>query len=273
MAPRLAAHENAIYLHAALFERIAALHDRREELGLDDEGLRLLERIAPGLRAGRRPAGGRRRDSAIAKSRRRLADLTTRFAQNLLADEAGWVLQLQGEADLAGLPEFVRSAARSAAPAARPGPAGPRHHLVALAGRAVPDLLGAARPARGGLARAHRARRPCRRARQPADRGPDHRAAPGAGGAARLRQLCRLRAGRPHGERYRCGAGPAGQGLGAGQAQGRRGPRAAHGHGAAPGRAHADRRLGLALPGREGAPASSSTWTTRSSSLTSPWTT
>ena len=33
----------------------------------------------------------------------------------MLADESGWLLQLEGEADLAGLPESVRSAARGAA--------------------------------------------------------------------------------------------------------------------------------------------------------------
>ena len=44
MAPKLAAHDSAIRLHEGLFRRIAALHERREQLGLDDEDLRLLER-------------------------------------------------------------------------------------------------------------------------------------------------------------------------------------------------------------------------------------
>ncbi len=37
----------------------------------------------------------------------RLAALTTQFAQNVLADESGSVLTLDGERDLAGLPGFV----------------------------------------------------------------------------------------------------------------------------------------------------------------------
>ena len=45
----------------------------------------------------------------------RLAELTTRFGQNVLADENEFRLQLKGEADLAGLPPFVRDAARQAA--------------------------------------------------------------------------------------------------------------------------------------------------------------
>jgi peptidyl-dipeptidase Dcp len=114
MAPRFAAHENGIYLHAGLFHRIAALHERRESLGLDDEDLRLLERthLDFELAGARLPPQARRRHGEITEE---LAQLMTRFAQNLLAEEAGWLLELHGEADLAGLPESVRSAARSAA--------------------------------------------------------------------------------------------------------------------------------------------------------------
>ena len=114
MAPRLAAHENAIYMHAGLFARIAALHAQREALGLHGEDLRLLERTHLDfvLAGARLPPQARRRHAEITEE---LAQLTTRFAQNLLAEEAAWLLQLHGEADLAGLPESVRSAARSAA--------------------------------------------------------------------------------------------------------------------------------------------------------------
>ena len=45
----------------------------------------------------------------------RLADLHTRFGQNVLADESGYTLPLQGEEDLRGLPDFVRDAAADAA--------------------------------------------------------------------------------------------------------------------------------------------------------------
>ena len=114
MAPRLAAHGSAIYLHAGLFERIDALHARRAALELDAEDLRLLERFhLDFVRAGAKlPAQARQRHAQITEQ---LAELTTRFAQNLLAEEAGWLLQLHGEADLAGLPESLRAAARAAA--------------------------------------------------------------------------------------------------------------------------------------------------------------
>ena len=45
----------------------------------------------------------------------RLATLGTAFSQNIIADERDYTLELNGEADLAGLPEFVRAAARNAA--------------------------------------------------------------------------------------------------------------------------------------------------------------
>src|SRR5688572_21466081 len=41
-APKLAAHSDAILLDGKLFARIKALYDRRAELGLDAESLRLL---------------------------------------------------------------------------------------------------------------------------------------------------------------------------------------------------------------------------------------
>ena len=45
LAPRVAAHQNAMYLDARLFARIAAVHEARAQLGLSPEQLRLVERI------------------------------------------------------------------------------------------------------------------------------------------------------------------------------------------------------------------------------------
>src|SRR5215213_9500399 len=44
MAPRLAKHRNAIFMNEALFRRVAALHGRRDALGLDAEQRRVLDR-------------------------------------------------------------------------------------------------------------------------------------------------------------------------------------------------------------------------------------
>jgi peptidyl-dipeptidase Dcp len=114
VAAPLAAHDSAVHMDAALFARIDALHARRDTLGLDAEARRLLERVhLDFVRAGARlaPAAQQR----YAQVMEELAALTTRFAQNVLHDESAFQLRLQGAADLAGLPDFVRAAARQAA--------------------------------------------------------------------------------------------------------------------------------------------------------------
>jgi peptidyl-dipeptidase Dcp len=114
IAPQLAAHDSRVRTHAALFARIDALHARRDALALDDEERRVLERFhLDSVRAGARlAAGAQARHAEIV---RRLAELTTRFGQNVLADESAFQLHLRDEGDLAGLPESVRAAARQAA--------------------------------------------------------------------------------------------------------------------------------------------------------------
>jgi peptidyl-dipeptidase Dcp len=114
LAPLLAAHDSRLYMHRALFARIEALHGRRRELGLGDEQLRVLERYHTDfVRAGARmDAAAQKRYAEVMQ---RLADLTTHFGQNVLADESGFQLILKTEAELAGLPDFVRAAARQAA--------------------------------------------------------------------------------------------------------------------------------------------------------------
>jgi len=114
MAAPLAAHESAIYMNAALFARFEALHRERATLGLTPEQLRLLERVhLDFVRAGARL--GAAESQRYAQLMQELAELHTRFGQNVLADEADFRLLLDGEEDLAGLPDFVRAAARQAA--------------------------------------------------------------------------------------------------------------------------------------------------------------
>ena len=114
LAPRLAAHSSAFFMHRALFARIDALHAQRETLALTPEQRRVLERYHfDFVRAGAKlePAAQLR----YAQIMSRLAELTTRFGQNVLADESAYQLVLRDEADQAGLPGFVRAAMRQAA--------------------------------------------------------------------------------------------------------------------------------------------------------------
>ena len=114
LAGPMAAHHSAVYTDRALFARLDALHARRHALGLAAEEQRLLERMhLDFVRAGAQLPEPQR--ARFAQVMEQLAELTTRFGQNVLHDESGWQLPLTGEADLAGLPPFVRAAAQQAA--------------------------------------------------------------------------------------------------------------------------------------------------------------
>jgi peptidyl-dipeptidase Dcp len=114
IAPMLATHDNAILLDEKLFARIDQLHARRETLSLNSEQLRLLERVhLDSVLAGAQLS--QQTKSRLNEIVERLAQLQTAFSQNVLADEAGWCLWLNGEPDLAGLPDAVRTAAQTAA--------------------------------------------------------------------------------------------------------------------------------------------------------------
>ncbi|MFO1327531.1 MAG: M3 family metallopeptidase [Rubrivivax sp.] len=137
LAAPLAAHDSAVYLDERLFARVDALHARRESLGLGPEQRRLLERLhLDFVRAGARLQGPARARYAAVMSE--LAELTTRFGQNVLHDENAFRLVLRTEAELAGLPDFVRAAARQAA-AERGLDAGA--HLVTLSRSLVLPFL------------------------------------------------------------------------------------------------------------------------------------
>lgn len=111
LAAPLAEHGSAVYMHQGLFARIDALFERRESLGLTPEQRRLLERLhLDFVRAGARLAPAARERCAAVMAR--LAELNTRFAQNVLGAESGYQLKLTTTEELAGLPDFVRAAAR-----------------------------------------------------------------------------------------------------------------------------------------------------------------
>ncbi|HET9618109.1 MAG TPA: M3 family metallopeptidase, partial [Pseudolabrys sp.] len=113
VSPLLARHSNALYLNRALYARIADLYARRDTLGLDAEQARVLDRYHTRfVRAG--AALDQAQQDRLAVINERLASLGTQFGQNVLADEKSYALILE-EADLAGLPDFARDAARAAA--------------------------------------------------------------------------------------------------------------------------------------------------------------
>jgi peptidyl-dipeptidase Dcp len=101
-------------MHEGLFARIDALYQKRNELGLTGEQTRVLERHHTRHRR-EGAALGADKKQRLATIVERLAALGTAFSQNVLADEQSYTMELDGEADLAGLPDFVRDAAAAAA--------------------------------------------------------------------------------------------------------------------------------------------------------------
>jgi peptidyl-dipeptidase Dcp len=114
VSPRLAAHADAIRLNSPLFARIEALHDRREQLGLDPESKRLLERYRKDfVRAGAKlSAADQTRLRAINQS---LATLQTTFAQNVQKETNAASVLVDQREQLAGLsPNEIAAAAAAA---------------------------------------------------------------------------------------------------------------------------------------------------------------
>jgi peptidyl-dipeptidase Dcp len=116
MAPRLAAHGDAITLDPALFARIAALYEKREELGLDPESKRLLWRYHRDfVRAGAKLAEADKEKLKALNAE--LATLSATFNQNVLKEVAASAVLVDTRAELAGLSEAQIGAAADAAKA------------------------------------------------------------------------------------------------------------------------------------------------------------
>ncbi len=114
MAPRLAAFADQITQNERLFARIAAVYESRGSAGLTPEQERLVwVDYTKFVRAGAKLDGPAKK--RLSEINQRLATLFTSFSQNVLADETDYVLFLDNEADLAGLPPSLRSAAAAAA--------------------------------------------------------------------------------------------------------------------------------------------------------------
>ncbi len=115
-APRLSAHRDTIMLNPALFARIHKLYDTRASLGLDAEGVRLIERYHTDfVRAGAKLSDA---DKAHLKEiNGELAKLGTQFSQNVLAEVNDSALVVDSKTELAGLTDAQMGAAAAAAKA------------------------------------------------------------------------------------------------------------------------------------------------------------
>jgi peptidyl-dipeptidase Dcp len=116
MAPKLAAHEDSIYLDAPLFARVKAVYDARDTLGLDAESARLLERSYKAFVR----AGAQLDDAGKARLREinaRESSLTTEFSNKLLAATNANAVVVDSADALKGFSEGDIAAAAEAAKA------------------------------------------------------------------------------------------------------------------------------------------------------------
>ncbi len=116
LAPKLAAHQDAIALNGPLFARVRALYEKRDTLGLDAEGKNLLERYHTDFVR----AGANLSDADKAKLRAfngELASLQTQFSQLVLKEVNDSAVVVNDRAELAGLSDDAIAAAAEAAKA------------------------------------------------------------------------------------------------------------------------------------------------------------
>lgn len=114
MSPRLAKHRDEINLNKALFERVKAVYEQRDQLNLNDEQMYLLENLYKGYVRN----GAELNDEDQAKLKeinQKFSVLGVQFGQNVLAETNEFKLVIENEADLAGLPESAIMGAVEAA--------------------------------------------------------------------------------------------------------------------------------------------------------------
>lgn len=114
ISPMVTAFGNDVTLNKGLFERIKTVYDQKENLDLNPEQMMLLEKKYSSFTKN----GALLNDEDKEKLRSidsELSKLALTFSENVLAETQDFILHLEDEAKLAGLPDFVRDAAKEEA--------------------------------------------------------------------------------------------------------------------------------------------------------------
>ena len=114
ISPMLTEYSMYVSLNNDLFQRVKAVYEKKDELGLEKDQLKLLEdNYKSFVRGG---ANLSDEDKALySKWSEELSLVTLQFSKNVLAATNAYTLNVTEEADLAGLPEFVRTMAAETA--------------------------------------------------------------------------------------------------------------------------------------------------------------
>ncbi|MCK5169051.1 MAG: peptidase M3, partial [Bacteroidales bacterium] len=109
LTPLMSAHRNDIGLNQDLFEKIKTVYDNRENVELDTEQLRVVERIYRDFERNGAALPEEQREE-LKNINDQLSMLSLQFGENLLAENNDYKLIIDNEEDLIGLPEGVISA-------------------------------------------------------------------------------------------------------------------------------------------------------------------
>ncbi|MCK5738493.1 M3 family metallopeptidase [bacterium] len=110
VSPLFSKHGDDIALNSALFQRVRAVYEQKDTLDLTVEQAKLLAETYKGFVRG----GANLPEEQQAEFRKineELSMLTLKFGENVLAETNGYQLMITDEADLAGLPQWLRDAA------------------------------------------------------------------------------------------------------------------------------------------------------------------
>lgn len=117
LVPITSAHYSNMMLNEELFLRVKAVFEKRKSLDLNVEQARVLEKIYQDFERGGANLNEEGK-AAIREIDEKLSMLSLEFGNNMLAETNAFQLIIEEEADLAGLPQSVRSAAADAAASA-----------------------------------------------------------------------------------------------------------------------------------------------------------
>ncbi len=114
--PLLSKHSDAIMMNPKLFERIDYVYQHRNDMGLDDQQIRVVEKYHQDfIRSG---AGlNAEQQAELSKINEQLSTLSLQFGNNLLKENSGYKLVIEDKKDLAGLPQTSIDAAAEQAKA------------------------------------------------------------------------------------------------------------------------------------------------------------
>ena len=119
VAPLLSDFQDGIVLNEGLFARVKAVYDQRESLGLDAEQMRLLTETYKGFVNNGANLAPEQKER-LKEINQELALLSLQFGQNVVAETNSDAVKrfVTDEAELAGLPESAKAAAKEEAVAA-----------------------------------------------------------------------------------------------------------------------------------------------------------